>query len=232
MIVVDEGEHLRVVTQPDHARFAAELLSLWRTGDLPGHPRREWLLFAVREHDNGWREADAAPTVDRTTGMPLDFLTMPPVVRCEIWRRGIERYATRHPYTALLIAEHVEALNRPADALLEQLFDAVQPQRNRWLVELGLDRFTVGRDYGWLRLADRLSLALCSQGTDWLQNLGIRATLGSRCLELDPFPLAGATTFEIPVRRIPNRCYDGDTDLGVALARARWSVERVRLVPI
>ena len=35
MIVVDEGEELRIVTQPDHARFAAELLSLWRSDGLP-----------------------------------------------------------------------------------------------------------------------------------------------------------------------------------------------------
>ena len=70
VIVVDKGDLLRVITQPDHARFAAELLSLWRADGLPEHPRREQLLFAVREHDNGWREADAAPWVDPATQKP------------------------------------------------------------------------------------------------------------------------------------------------------------------
>jgi len=222
---------VRVVTQPDHARFAAQLLSLWRAGGLPEHPRREWLLFAVREHDNGWREADSAPTVDPTDGRPLDFLAIPPIARRDIWLRGIERYAIRHPYTALLITEHAETLHRPADALLEELFEALEPRRDEWLTEIGVDRSLLRRDYDWLRLADRLSLALCSDNEDWLDDLGVRAALDTGLLQLDPFPLAGATTFEIPIRRIPNRRYDRDADLGGALARARWSVERVRIAP-
>ena len=34
--------------------------------------RREEVLRAVRDHDNGWREPDAAPTVDPKTGAVLD----------------------------------------------------------------------------------------------------------------------------------------------------------------
>ena len=64
MIVVRRGASLVLVTQSDHAHFAAELLSLWRLDGFPDHPRRDDILFAVREHDNGWREEDAVPRLD------------------------------------------------------------------------------------------------------------------------------------------------------------------------
>ena len=88
MIVATAGHQLQIVTQGDHARFAAELLSLWRADDLPEHPRRDDLLFAVREHDNGWLEADAAPRVDRATGRPHGFETIPIAPRQEQARSG------------------------------------------------------------------------------------------------------------------------------------------------
>jgi hypothetical protein len=50
-------------------------------------------------------------------------------------------------------------------------------------------------------------------------------------LYLDPFPLAGATRFEIPARRIPKRLYAGDADLGGELAAARWGRLEVRVSP-
>ena len=77
MIVVSENDKFRMITQPDHAHFSGELISLWRADGLPEHPRRADLLFAVREHDNGWREADAAPRWDPERGRPHDFITLP-----------------------------------------------------------------------------------------------------------------------------------------------------------
>ncbi len=78
---------------------------------MPDHPRRAELLFAVREHDNGWREADAAPPRwDSERRQPHDFLTMPQAARIEIWERGVSRFAGEHPYAALLITRHARRL--------------------------------------------------------------------------------------------------------------------------
>ena len=77
----------------------------------PDDPRRDDIVFAAREHDNGWREADAAPRVDRDSGEPYGFLSLPAADRIEIWRRGIHRYRERRPYAALLIHQHALALH-------------------------------------------------------------------------------------------------------------------------
>ena len=46
---------------------------------------------------------------------------------------------------------------------------------------------------------------------------------------IDPLPLAGATRFRIPCRRIEHRRYSSDVELATVLARARWDTLEVRV---
>ena len=220
-----------MITQPDHARFAAELLSLWRTDGLPDHPRREQLLFAVKEHDNGWREADAAPWVDPATQKPYDFTSYPDSERLEIWHRGILRFADQRPYSALLIAEHAEVIHQPLSADWQSLFDQIDPLRQEWLDRAAADRAEIKADYRHLETADGISLAFCTGRAAPWEGKSATAQVVEEVLHLDPFPLVGATTFQIPVRTIPNRPYATDSQVGSALARARWSKITVKVRP-
>lgn len=231
VIVVDEGDLLRVITQSDHARFAAELLSLWRTGSLPDHPRREQLLFAVKEHDNGWREADAAPWIDPATQRIYDFTSFPDSERLEIWKRGILRFADQHPYSALLIAEHAEFIHRPPSDDWQDLFDQIEPLRVEWLDRAATNYSEIQEDYRHLELADALSLAYCTRRSDPWKGRFATALVAGDVLHLEPFPLAGTTTFQIPVRRILHQPYSTDSEAGSALARARWDQLTVKVAP-
>lgn len=237
MIVVPENGNLLLVTQPDHAAFSAELLSLWRAEGVPEHPRRADLLFAVREHDNGWRETDAAPRRDPATGRPHDFLSIPRDDRIELWERGAARFAGSRPYAALLITRH--ALNLHASRRGQEGWDpflGYLDELNRGLMEEvmeeeGLSEDEVAADYRLLDRADALSLAACMRRAEPFASHGVRARWLNGTLLLDPFPLAGATTFRIPCRRIPDRAYAGDADLGAELAAARWGEMSVRVAP-
>lgn len=235
MIVYDESTALLVVTQTDHARFAGELLSLWRTDDLPDHPRRAELLFAAREHDNGWREADAAPTLDPERGRPYDFLSLPDAERAEIWERGTARFAERRPYAALLITLH--ALNvlggMGGDKRWKSLLARLADRRDALVEDAGTPLAEGEADYRFLDLADVLSLTACSRWNDPFERAGVRGRYDKEIhtLYIHPFPLAGATTFQLPARRIPKRRYEGDADLGGALAAATWMDQPVRVAP-
>jgi hypothetical protein len=49
----------------------------WRDGGFTDNPRRDAILLAIAEHDNGWREVDVAPIVDEATGRIHDFVSAP-----------------------------------------------------------------------------------------------------------------------------------------------------------
>jgi len=226
-------ERLRIVTQPDHAHLASRLMELWRADGLPDHPRREELLFAIREHDNGWWEADSAPRLDPATGRPLGFREVPAALRREIWERGSERHAEGHPYAALLVTRHAQALHadRAGGAEWREFLSGLE-ERRRELAEAVAPRDQeIDRDYGWLRLADSLSLALC-EGRHGPVECPHPSVVGhGDTLTLDPFPYAGRTTFELSCRDIPDRRYSGHLDLAEELGAARWQRILVRVAP-
>jgi hypothetical protein len=239
VIVFDEGERLRLVTQPDHARFAAELVSLWREDDLPRHPRRDDLLFAVREHDNGWREADAAPSWSSAAGRPHDFLSLPDAERLEVWRRGTARYAAQRPYAALLVTLHALALfsGRRGDPAWDPLLDELGERRDELVAAAAVPLAEAVADFRHLAFADAAALAVATRDEAAFEHRWGdgprrgRFEAATETLYLEPFPLAGATTLRLPARWIAKRLYDGDADLGGALAEARWGEARVLVSP-
>lgn len=244
MIIAPFRGQLLAVTQNDHAHFAGELLALWRADGLPDHPRRPELLFAAREHDNGWAEIDSAPMCS-SSGRALDFMTVSQDTRQEIWRRGTRRYLERDPYAALLIVRHAIHLHRSQrhDPAWSELFAEWDDHVADLLEETGVEEEAVSDDYRWIELCDLLSLAVCNRWTRELECHGVSGGLepdgeGDKSgaapggtLVLEPFPLAGATTFRVACRLIPDRRYSGDSDLAIELATARWIHYVVRVAP-
>jgi hypothetical protein len=232
MILRADGDSLVAITQSDHARLAADLMALWHRSDFRAHPRRDEILFAIREHDNGWREADAAPRIDPESGRPRAFFAVPPGERMEIWNRGVARHRNR-PFAALLIVDHARRLHagsRGQEAWAD-FFGGLDTLRGELLTASGADPAAVDLDGRWVELADALSLAACSGRPDafvcndlWVQTTG-------EALAIEPFPLAGSTVFEVACRRIPDRLYRHDLDFALTLAQAHWQQLKIHLVP-
>jgi hypothetical protein len=231
MIVYDEGETLLFITQPDHAHFTGELLSLWRADGLPEHPRRAEILFAGREHDNGWREEDAAPRWNAEEGRPHDFLTMPQAARIGIWERGTARFAGSHPYASLLIDRHAQNLYRERrdEPEWQDFFAYSDELAGGLFAATSVSEEEVAADYRFLDFGDLVSLVVCNRWNEPFSRHGWSGAYSDSTLHLDPLPLAGATAFAIPCRRIPKRPYRGDADLGGELAAARWETLPVRV---
>ncbi|HYG64466.1 MAG TPA: DUF3891 family protein [Thermoanaerobaculia bacterium] len=231
MIIVADGSELLCITQPDHAHLSGELMALWRAGGVPEHPRRDDLVFAAREHDNGWREADAAPRWDAARDRPHDFVTIPREDRIAIWERGTARFAGARPYASLLITRHALTLHRDrrGDAAWDDFLGSMDELERALFEETGASPEEVAADYRLIDLADIVSLAACNRWSEPFERHGVRGSFADGTMRLDPLPLAGATTFTVPCRRIPHRSYGGDVALGVALATARWQELRLRI---
>jgi hypothetical protein len=229
LIITNLGDSLRCITQGDHAHFAADLLSLCRFPEFESHPQRASLLEAVRQHDNGWRELDAAPRINPQTNSPYSFKTLPADVRRELWSRGVHRFREQAPRVALLIVEHALELQREhvGDEFWNEWLADIAGLRTALLEETELPQEDLASDYQYLRFADQCSLAACGQSSAPVVVLGTRIAFSGDSLCLDPLPLTGATTFELRCRHIPARTYSSDFDLGAELATARWETLRI-----
>lgn len=257
MIVRPDGDHLVLISQPDHARLSGLMAGHWGNALFAGPEPRAAVLLAVNEHDNGWEEWDAQPRVNPATGQPYAFTQMPVAPYLEIWRRGIGRIAERDLYAGMLVGRHGmrlvgRRLARAADppAVLAEIarFIAETEARERaaqaecagragWGAG---DEARLETHYALLRTCDTLSLLLCcgpltpatveeAPGAGSEERLTLHLTpRDAATLACQPFP------FDVPEihltvtgRRIPQRVYRSDEELAAALATADPAVWEV-----
>ena len=188
---------------------------------LAAAPRRAAILHAIEEHDNGWREEDAAPRIDPLTGAIADFITAPVRVRQGVWPRGIARLAS-DPWAAALVAQHAITIYDRNRAVAEwaPFFVEMQGRRDDLLRPTGLPLDALLSDYVFVRLADLTSLSFCVGWTDaegfggWtVQPSGARIVVTPKAFDDD-------VPFEIEATEIANQPFRSDEDLRDALRSA------------
>lgn len=106
MIIQEQGEHLVLIRQTDHAvlagHFARELGS-----DVFALPQpQDSFILAATEHDNGWNEWELLPEIDPVTFLPFSFMSIPTRDHIELYQRGIERIVKADHYAGLLVSMH------------------------------------------------------------------------------------------------------------------------------
>lgn len=222
MIARSIDGRLHLITQPDHARLARQIME--RAAPLAGHPRKDSILLAIGEHDNGWREEDAAPAIDPASGRVFDFVSAPLAVRHGVWPRGVARLAA-DPWAAALVAQHALTIydRFRSDAAWTAFFATMTTARGTLLgvsAQPGAgDLDTLVDDYQFLRLGDLISLAFCTGSTEtqWFGPWTVHPS--SDRVEVKPDPFGGAAVpVEIEARTIPDRAYRSDQDLRDAIA--------------
>lgn len=227
MIVRPNGSSQLLITQPDHAALAARIMRQWRADGLLQAPRLSSILLAIEEHDNGWREVDAAPLVGDGTGRVLDFVGAPDQIRRTVWPRGVDRLAAT-PYTAALVAQHALHIYRryrdnPGWA---QFFTEMETRRDRQLHEAApLTLEDLVREYFFLRIGDLASLTFCNGWTDVQlddSGSGYAIRLDGTRLAITPDPFEGREVpLEVIARELPNRTFRSAAEAQDAFSGAR-----------
>jgi hypothetical protein len=227
MIVRETNSDFFLITQPDHAQLAEEIVKAVKSETALKGEAREAILLATREHDNGWTEVDAFPTIEPDSGRPCDFMHGPAAVKHELWLRGVTRTAMKDPHAGALIAEHAITVYgyRQHDADWDRFFEALRAIRDDLLQRIGRHVGTrladFAHEYRCVRLGDSLSLHFCHAWTTPQTTLGYTATIDGPDLVISPDPFDGATIpLRVIGRRIAARSYASDADLRAALAIA------------
>lgn len=225
MIVRDDGDSFLLITQPDHARLARDIVVAIRTEPSLTTASRDTVLFATREHDNGWIEIDANPTIDPETGRPCDFIAGPLHVKHELWPRGILRAAESDPRAGALIAQHAVTVYayRATEPEWQPFFGPITALRDDLLEQIGAAHGTAreafDREYRCVRLGDLFSLQFCNGWTTPQDAYGYRAELRGSSLVISPDPFDGSSVpLRVMARRVPARRYASDADLRRELA--------------
>ena len=231
MIVRAVGDRIQLITQPDHAHLARAIME--RCVPLSVLPRRNAILHAIGEHDNGWAEEDAAPIVDPATGAVVDFVNVPLQMRQGVWPRGVARLAG-NPWSAALVAQHaITVYDRfRADAGWTSFFAGMEAARGAMLRASGLPLDELLTDYAFVRLGDLISLTFCG-GLTGEQRFGAwKIQLSGTRVAVTPDLFGGATfPIEIRAREIGGKRFRSDTELRDTLSRAKTATLRGDIAP-
>ena len=223
MIIRRDNDSLLFLTQPDHARLAAELLSRWALDAFPAHPRRDAILLAAREHDNGWRELDDDVVFDAADGQALDFVAAPAAVKQAVWPRAVDRLAETSAYAAALVARHAVFVydNVRGHAGWIDFFRRMDARVDVLRERAGVDAADLESDYRFLAVADLLSLSFCSAWREPHTRFDVTVRTVSAVLHVTPAVLgADPIPVRIRARRIAARPYASAADVRAALEDA------------
>jgi len=185
MIVQDNGDHLLVIRQTDHAVLSGFFARAWGNEIFKRPELFESFCLAAREHDNGWCDWELAPRMDPKTRVPYTFMSIPTEEHIALYQQGIERLVKVDLYAALLVSLHCAGLydrtratipgfsakyvksseSKPVNDFLQRL----KLQQLRLKVELRTNPATkslaedksLETNAGVLEALDRLSLYFC-----------------------------------------------------------------------
>ena len=225
MIVRPMADVVYLITQPDHAHLARRIMD--PCVPLAGRARRDAILHAIGEHDNGWQEEDAAPTVDATTGTIVDFVTAPLSVRHGVWPRAVARLA-HDPWAAALVAQHALTVydRFRADAEWTSFFARMAFARDTMVHASGLPLADLLDDYVFVRLAGLISLTFCTGWTDLQRFAGWTVHIAGTRVVVTPDAFGGAAVpLEIEARVIRNQPFRSAAEL-----REAWSDSRTTML--
>lgn len=99
-----------IITQPAHAWLSGQMARAWGNAMFGEFTPRAEVELAAELHDLGFAKWEQEPTLDKTTGLPHTFMSMPLKQRLEIWTEGIHSLTDYGRFPALLVSMHYTRL--------------------------------------------------------------------------------------------------------------------------
>jgi len=235
-----------LINQHDHAELAGDIMKYWGDDSFARPNPYDEVLFAIREHDNGWREWDSSPKVNPGNKYPMNFLEMSSSDQAEIWRRCFTRHSLEHPYASMLIALHFGKLNEKslnnhsnkgtARTSHTEIIDFVSGMLKINISNLDLESFPgdVRVNLRLVQIGDVISLALCHgwnsikikdvplEYNGRVTTLSLKSSDGGN-YTIDPYPFAEPLiNLRLRSRRLNQKKFSRDEELRDALRQSKY----------
>jgi hypothetical protein len=177
----------------------------------------ESTLYAIVNHDLGWRELDQDVLWNEEKDRPYSFVDFPLDLKLPAQRRGIDAVEEYDPYAGCLCSMHYARFLLDSRRPEEVQFREAEKERRDSLEQRMSEgeRGNLERNFRFLRLCDGLSLYLClnEPGSEdspppYPGGFELDGTRyepvweDGRTLRLDPNPLSEAFGLGIPYRTI------------------------------
>ncbi len=166
MLMTQDKGKTWLITQPAHGRVAGYMAAHWGNekfaspgyfADSPSPERlRAEVVLAIGEHDNGWWEWEANPSLSASDGLPKGLFEVlgNPEEAAERWRIGVTRFEENHPYACVVIGWHPHwlsqwALGKAEAPFLHPVIFGKRPnpsEEGRRVAAALLDRLAVDRE--------------------------------------------------------------------------------------
>jgi len=157
VIVREKPGFYVLMEQHDHGLVSGEFARHWAETPRPLEPT----LYAVANHDVGWRVLDVSVRWNEESGKPYSFTDYPVVPKLRAYEEGLNLLEAENPYAACLCSMHYTALVGDSEA--ETGFRESEAGRRR-KIEATMTREELDNlehNFRLLRLCDDLSLFVC-----------------------------------------------------------------------
>lgn len=111
MIRRDNNGGWILITQHDHAVLSGQIMLHWGNDKFVKPEPYDEVLFAIKEHDSGWKDWDSSPKINTENGFPANFTEMSPHDQAVIWSKCYRSNSSDHPYASALTALHFSKFN-------------------------------------------------------------------------------------------------------------------------
>jgi Protein of unknown function (DUF3891) len=208
MIVQERQDRYVLIKQYDHSLLSGEFARRWAESPRPFEPT----LYAIANHDIGWKGLDATVRWNETTGKPYSFTSYPVGPKLRAYKEGLDLLERQSPYAACLCSMHFESFVRGSEDEAEARFREGEIRRQQKLMGvMSVEELeNIEHNFRLLQLCDDLSLFVClnepgRNDYPWFKNgfefEGAKfepVWEDSRTRRLDPNPFSGPFGLALP----------------------------------
>jgi hypothetical protein len=238
MIVRPFRGRLLLIRQTDHMALSGRLAEAFGNERFPRPEPYGPLIMAAAEHDLGWAEWEAAPTIDPGTRRPYNFGDLPVEEHLALYRRGVNQVAAKDDHAGLLVNLHCQGLYNlrfgsapdltmrnlsiEQDAAIRRTLAGLQRQERELGRQVPIQLSVLWAQYEWLQVFDVLSLVLCMPPLKpvTVGPLSLRSD-GADAAAVHPWPFRDPSLpVAVPGRLVADRDYADNEDFRRAYAGA------------